>query len=127
MVVQNNLCCSDEFNEARGGAINFNRITVDIFGNTITGSQFSSNSPQGAIQSENGLLSSMATLYLQITQERMEGQYVCLTMFHFTSTILVGQNVATGFGGAIYSYSDGAQNNKKLLAKFFKLCNKLHY
>ena len=41
---------------SRGGAIYFDGVKVDIFGNTPTGSQFSSNSAQGAIQGQNGLL-----------------------------------------------------------------------
>ena len=41
---------------SKGGAIYFGGVKVAIFGNTHTGSQFSSNSAQGAIQGQNGFL-----------------------------------------------------------------------
>ena len=49
MVIKDNNCSG-------GGAIYFDGVKVDIVGNAPTGSQFSSNSAQGAIQGENGLL-----------------------------------------------------------------------
>ena len=49
VVIKDNHCSG-------GGAIYFDGVKVDIFGNTPTGSQFSSNSAQGAIQGQNGLL-----------------------------------------------------------------------
>ena len=44
-------------NQCFGGvAIYFDGLIVEIVGNSPTGSQFSSNSPKGAIQGQNGLL-----------------------------------------------------------------------
>ena len=114
VVVQNNLCSCDEFNEAKGGAIYFNRITVDIFGSIITGSQFSSNSPQGAIQGENGLLQLHGNIvFTNNTGEN--GGAISLSSnvplnFFDSCRVKFSRNVGTGFGGAIYS--DGAQNNE---------------
>ena len=116
VVVQNNLCSCDEYNEARGGAIYFSRMKVDIFGSTITGSQFSSNSPQGAIQGEDGFL----LLHGNITFANNTGENggaISLSnnvplSFYDTCRVKFSRNVATGFGGAIYSYSYGAQNDQ---------------
>ena len=49
VVIKDNHCSG-------GGAVYFDGMKVDIFGNTSTGSQFSSNSAQGAIQGQNGYL-----------------------------------------------------------------------
>ena len=49
VVIKDNHC-------SRGGAICFDGLKVDIFGNSPTGSQFSSNSPKGAVQGQNGIL-----------------------------------------------------------------------
>ena len=49
VIIKDNHCSG-------GGAIYFEGLKVDIFGNTLTGSQFLSNSAQGAIQGQNGLL-----------------------------------------------------------------------
>ena len=127
VVVQNNLCTCDEYNEARGGAIYFNRMKVDIFGSTITGSQFSSNSPQGAIQGENGFLQ----LHGNITFTNNTGENggaISLSNnvplnFYDTCRVKFSRNVATGFGGAIYSY--GAQKNQinqKTILQSFSNC-----
>ena len=116
VVVQNNLCSCDNFNKARGGAIYFSRMKVDIFGSTITGSQFSSNSPQGAIQGEDGFL----RLHGNITFTNNKGENggaiglsnnVPLS-FYNKCRVKFSRNIATGFGGAIYSYSYGAQNDE---------------
>ena len=55
-MIKDNLCSCNDYNELSGGAIYFNGMKVDIFGNTFSGSQFSSNSPLGAIQGTNGFL-----------------------------------------------------------------------
>ena len=113
VVVQNNLCSCDSYNEARGGAIYFNRMKVDIFGNTITGSQFSSNSPQGAIQGENGFLLLHGNIaFTNNTGEN--GGAIGLSnnvplYFYNSCRVKFSRNVATGFGGAIYSYIYGTQ------------------
>ena len=49
VVIKDNHCSG-------GGAIIFDGVKVDIFGNPPTGSQFSYNSAQGAIQGQNGYL-----------------------------------------------------------------------
>ena len=56
VIVKDNHCSCNDYNEMRAGAIYFNRMTVDIFGNTNAGSLLSSNSPRGAIQGTNGVL-----------------------------------------------------------------------
>ena len=127
VAVQNNLCSCDEYNEARGGAIYFNRMKVDIFGNSITGSQFSSNSPQGAIQGENGFLQ----LHGNITFTNNTGENggaISLSnnvplYFYYTGRVKFSRNVATGFGGAIYSYgAQKYQNTPKLISQSFLNC-----
>ena len=90
-----------------GGAIYFDGVKVDIFGNTPTGSQFSSNSPQGAIQGQNGLLQ----LHGNITFTDNRGVYggaISLSndvqlYFYEGCRVEFSRNVATRFGGAIYN------------------------
>ena len=90
-----------------GGAIYFDGVKVDIFGNTPTGSQFSSNSPQGAIQGQNGFL----LLHGNITFTDNRGVYggaISLSnnvqlYFYEGCRVKFSRNVATRFGGAIYN------------------------
>ena len=90
-----------------GGAIYFDGVKVDIFGNTPTGSQFSSNSPQGAIQGQNGFL----LLHGNITFTDNRGVYggaISLSnnvqlYFYQGCRVEFSRNVATRFGGAIYN------------------------
>ena len=44
IIVNDNHCSCSDFNQMRGGSIYFNGMKLDIFGNTIAGSQFSFNS-----------------------------------------------------------------------------------
>ena len=98
-----------------GGAIFFDGVKVDIFaGNTSTGSQFSSNSVQGAIQGQNGFL----LLHGNITFTENRGVNrgaISLSnnvplYFYGACRVEFSRNVATRIGGAIYN--DGDQNNK---------------
>ena len=115
VIVKNNHCPYDEYNDMKGGAIFFNGLIVDIFGNTITGCEFSSNSPQGAIQGENGYLQ----LHGNITftnNTGVNGGGISLSnnaplYFYDQCKVEFSRNVATGNGGAIYN--DGKQKNSK--------------
>eukprot|EP00731_Ephydatia_muelleri_P009164 Em0004g1502a len=68
VMVKDNLCSCNDYDELKGGAIYFNGMKVDIFGSTFTGSQFSSNSPLGAIQGTNGFLNLHAILTCAMPQ-----------------------------------------------------------
>ena len=93
---------------SRGGAIFFDGVKVDIFGNTPTGSQFSYNSAQGAIQGQNGLL----LLHGNITLTEnigVNGGAISLSnnvpmYFYEGCRVEFSRNVATGLGGAIYNW-----------------------
>ena len=97
---------------SRGGAIYFDGMKVDIFGNTPTGSQFSSNSAQGAIRGQNGLL--LLHGNITFTENRgVNGGAVSLSnnvplQFCVGCRVEFSRNVATGSGGAIYN--DGEKN-----------------
>ena len=69
VMIKDNLCSCNDYNELSGGAIYFNGMKVDIIGNTFSGSQFSSNSPLGAIQGTNGFLQLHGSITFRITQE----------------------------------------------------------
>ena len=108
VVVKDNHCSSDTC----AGAIYFKGVKMDIFGSTTTGSHFSYNSPQGAVQGEGGML----TLHGYITFDHNTGvnggaislsNYVPL-YFDSNSIVHFSNNIATGYGGAIYS--NGKQN-----------------
>ena len=92
---------------ASGGAIYFDGMKVDIFGNTPTGSQFSSNSAQGAIQGQNGLLQLHGNI--TFTEKRgVDGGAISLSnnvqlYFYEGCRVEFSRNVATRFGGAIYN------------------------
>ena len=115
VIVKDNHCPYDEYNDMKGGAIFFTGLIVDIFGNTITGCEFSSNSPQGAIQGENGFLQ----LHGNITfanNTGVNGGGISLSnnaplFFYDQCKVEFSKNVATGYGGAIYN--DGKQKNSK--------------
>ena len=100
VVIKDNHC-------SRGGAIYFEGVKVEIFGNTPTGSQFSSNSVQGAIQGRIGLLQ----LHGNITFTEnigVNGGAISLSndvpLYFFEGCrVEFSRNVATGFGGAIYN------------------------
>ena len=100
MVIKNNYCSG-------GGAIYFDGMKVDIFGNTSTGSQFSSNSGQGAIQGQNGYL----LLHGNITFTEnigVNGGAISLSnnvplYFYEGCRVEFSRNVATVSGGAIYN------------------------
>ena len=108
VVVKDNHCSSDTC----AGAIYFKGVKMNIFGSTTTGSHFSYNSPQGAIQGEGGIL----TLHGYITFDHNTGanggaislSNIVPLYFDSNSIVRFSNNIATGYGGAIYS--NGKQN-----------------
>ena len=108
VVVKDNHCPSSTCT----GAIYFNGVKMDIFGSPTTGSHFSYNSPQGAIQGEGGML----TLHGFITFDHntgVNGGAISLSnyaplYFYSNSIVRFSNNIATGYGGAIHS--NGKQN-----------------
>ena len=113
VVVKDNHCSSDTC----AGAIYFKGVKMDIFGSPTTGSHFSYNSPQGAIQGEGGML----TLHGYVTFDHntgVNGGAISLSnivplYFNFNSIVRFSNNIATEYGGAIYS--NGKQNEYKRL------------
>ena len=108
VVVKDNHCSS----VTCAGAIYFKGVKMDIFGSTTTGSHFSYNSPHGAIQGDGVML----TLRGYITFEHntgVNGGAISLSnnvplYFYSNSIVRFSNNIATGYGGAIYS--NGKQN-----------------
>ena len=104
------------YNETRGGAIYFNGVNLSISGSTNLGSQFSSNSPQGAIQGENGFL--LLSGNIAFTKNTgVNGGAISLSynvplQFHDKCNVQFSRNVATRFGGAIYN--EGEQTNLQI-------------
>ena len=91
----------------RGGAIYFSVMTVVIIGDTITGSQFLSNSPLGAMTGENGFLQLHSNISFKDNIGE-NGGAISLSNnvpLHFDNscTVELSRNVAAGFGGAIYN------------------------
>ena len=120
VIVENNHCSCNGYPMIRGGAIYFSVMIVDIIGDTITGSQFLSNSPLGAITGENGFLHlyGNVSFYNNIGEN---GGAISLSdnvplYFHNGSTVEFSRNVATGYGGAIYS--DGGPSTKERAFSF---------
>ena len=113
VVVKDNHCSSGTC----AGAIYFKGVKMDIFGSTTTGSHFSYNSPQGAIQGDGGIL----TLYGYVTFDHntgVNGGAISLSnnvpMYIYNNSIVhFSNNIATEYGGAIYS--NGKQNEHNRL------------
>ena len=110
VVIKDNHC-------SRGGAITFDGVKGDIFGNTPTGSQFLSNSAQGAIQGQNGFL--LLHGNITFTENRgVNGGAIILSndvslYLYKGCRVVFSRNAATGFGGAIYN--DWGQKDTKHL------------
>ena len=108
VVIKDNQCSG-------GGAIYFDGVKVNIFGNTPTGSQFSSNSGHGAIQGQNGYL--LLHGNIAFTENRgVNGGAISLSnkvplYFYEGCAVEFSRNVATTSGGAIYN--DGEKNQAK--------------
>ena len=105
-----NHCSCNDYDELRGGAIYFNGMKVDIFGNTFTESQFSSNSPLGAIQGTNGFLKLHGNIIFT-NNTGVNGRAISLSnnvplYFYQGCAVEFSKNAATGFGGAIYNAGD---------------------
>ena len=112
VVIKDNYCSCNEYNETKGGAISFNGMKVDIIGNTITGSQFLSNYPLGAIQGASGFLQLNGIIRFE-NNTGENGGAISLSnnvpmYFSENCAVEFSRNVATGFGGAIYN--DGGQD-----------------
>ena len=120
-VVVNDNHCNDlnEYNMTRGGAIYFYGANVTINGSTDLGSRFSSNSPQGAIQGENGFLLLCGNItFTNNTGEN--GGAISLSnniplVFHDNCNLQFSRNIATRYGGAIYN--EGVQSNLQIEIK----------
>ena len=118
VIVENNHCSSNGYPMIRGGAIYFSAMTVDIIGDTITGSHFLSNSPLGAITGENGFLQLYGNVSFYDNKGENGGAIslsnnVVLT-FNDSCTVEFSGNVATGYGGAIYSDGGPSSKNRAL-------------
>ena len=90
-------------------------MTVDIIGDTITGSQFLSSSPLGAITGENGFLQLHGNVSFY-NETGDNGGTISLSnnvvlTFDDSCRVEFSRNVATGYGGAIYS--DGGPSSKE--------------
>ena len=121
VIVENNHCSCNGYPTVKGGAIFFSVMTVDIIGGTITGSQFLSNSPLGAITGENGFLQlyGNVSFYNNIGEN---GGAISLSnnvplKLDYSCTVEFSRNVATGYGGAIYN--DGGPSLK---GRIFDYC-----
>ena len=132
VIVKDNYCSCNDYNELRGGAIYFNGMKVDIFGSTFTGSQFSSNSPLGAIQGTNGFLKLHGSITFT-NNTGVNGGAISLSnnvplYFYEGCAVEFSRNTATGFGGAIYNAGDQANlmqptsNLNKCTIRFIKDC-----
>ena len=97
------------------GAVYFIETNLVIIGSTTTGSHFSYNSPQGAIQGEGSTL----TLRGYITfahNTGVNGGAISLTndvplYFYPNCTVHFVNNLATGYGGAIYNDGKVVKHN----------------
>ena len=135
VMIKDNLCSGNDYDELRRGAIYFNGMKVNIFGSTFTGSQFSSNSPLGAIQGTNGFLQ----LHGNITftnNTGVNGGAISLSnnvalYFYDGCEVEFSRNAATGFGGALYNAGDNEKdvhttwNLIKCTILLIKDCNSL--
>ena len=124
VMVKENHCSCNDYNELRGGAIYFNGMKVDIFGNNFTRSQFSSNSPLGAIQGTNGFLQLHGSITFA-NNTGVNGGAISLSnnvplYFHEKCVVEFSRNTATGFGGAMYN--DGDQEKLKQATSYSNKC-----
>ena len=103
VIVKDNHCSSDRC----AGTIYFRGVTMEIIGSTSTGSHFVSNSPQGAVQGENGLL--LLRGYITFANNTgVNGGAISLSnnapvYFYENCDVKFLQNIANGYGGAIYN------------------------
>ena len=103
VIVKDNRCSSDK----GAGAIYFRGQTMEIIGSTITGSHFVSNSPQGAIKGENGIM--LLQGYITFANNTgVNGGAIHLSnnvpvYFYHNCKVDYLQNIATEYGGAIYN------------------------
>eukprot|EP00731_Ephydatia_muelleri_P033676 Em0035g13a len=135
VMVKDNLCSCNDYDELRGGAIYFNGMKVDIFGSTFTGSQFSSNSPLGAIQGTNGFLNLHGNITFS-NNTGVNGGAISLSnnvplYFYEGCAVEFSRKAATGFGGALYNAGDKEKviqttlKLSKCTIRLIKECNSL--
>ena len=112
VVIQNNYCNGQNFDETRGGAIWFSGALANIGGTAYKGSQFISNGPQGAIQGADGYL----TFWGKVTFANNSGENggainLLNVQLSFLADCVVSfvSNIASRFGGAIYN--EGRKRN----------------
>ena len=106
VVIKDNHCSG-------GGAVYFDGMKVDIYGNPSTGSRFSSNSGQGAIQGQNGALLLHGNITF-IENRGVNGGAISLSnnvplCFYEGCRVEFFRNVATRSGGAIYNDGEKKQ------------------
>ena len=120
VVIKDNHCSG-------GGAVYFDGMKVDIFGNTPTGSQFSSNSAHGAIQGQNGIL--LLHGNITFTENRgVNGGAISLSnnvplCFHEGCRVEFSRNIATRSGGAICNDGEKYQALRGSTCIIALLCN----
>ena len=118
VIVENNHCSCNGYQNIRGGAIYFYGMNVSIIGDTITGSQFLSNSPLGAIQGENGQVWLHGNIsFYNNTGENGGAISLSNVLLYFDDKCRVefSINVAAGFGGAIYNDGSPLSNEREIL------------
>ena len=127
VIVKDNHCPSDKC----AGAIYYIGVIMEIIGSTTTGSHFVSNSPQGAVQGENGLLVLLG--YITFANNTgINGGAISLSnnapvYVYENCDLTFFQNIANGYGGAIYNngksyapikYTDEFRKNSCILGYY---------
>ena len=113
VIVKDHHCSPDKCE----GAIYFRGVTMEIIGSTITGSHFVSNSPQGAIEGEYGIL--LLQGYITFANNTGEnGGAISLSnnvpvYFYDNCKVDFLQNIATEYGGAIYIHGKFFAHNQE--------------
>ena len=106
VIIKENFCSCDDYNETRGGAMYFSGVNVIIVGSSDRGSQIISNSPQGAIQGLDVFLQLRGKILFYNNTGENGGAISLLNnvqlIFHNNCMVTFVGNRATRFGGAIY-------------------------
>ena len=117
VIIKENYCSCDDYNETRGGAMYFSGVNVTIGGSTDRGSHILSNGPQGAIQGVHTVLQLWGKTTFSNNSGENGGAISLLNdaqlIFLENCTVAFVGNRATRFGGAIYI--EGEQ--KRIAAK----------
>ena len=108
------------------GTIYFRGMTMEIIGSTTTGSHFVSNSHQGAVQGDNGLL--LLQGYITFANNTgVNGGAISLPnnvplYFYESCDVKFLQNIANGYGGAIYNNGESSAPNPYTGVSQYSLC-----